>query len=110
MRYLVAFLYTKLPPLCQEEWIGAAFSDNGTNNYLDIDKKILVLRNYKTKRQYGKRVISIPDSLIITIKKYIKRFNTKLVVCKVIDPYKVMSCAGIASYLRNIYLVVQFVY
>ena len=103
MRYLVASLYTKLPPLRQEEWIGSAFSDNGTNNYLDIDKKILVLRNYKTKRQYGKRVITIPDSLIITMKKYKKRFNTNLVVCKVTDPYKAMSCAGIASYLRNIF-------
>ena len=34
MRYLIASLYTKLPPLFQEEWIGAVFSDNGSNNYL----------------------------------------------------------------------------
>jgi len=106
MRYLVASLYTKLPPLRQEEWIGSAFSDNGTNNYLDIDKKILVLRNYKTKKQYGKRVITIPDSLIITMKKYKKRFNTNLVVCKVTDPYKAMSCAGIAFYLRFVYFYI----
>ena len=103
MRYLVASLYTKLPPLRQEEWIGAVFSDNGTNNYLDIDKKILVLRNYKTKKSYDIRTINIPKSLITTMKKYKHRFNTNLVVYKVTDPYKAMSCAGIASYLKNIF-------
>ena len=103
MRYFIAAIFTKIPPLRQSEWIGAAFVDTCNNNYVDLDKKILVLRNYKTQKQYGNRIINIPDSLITTMKKYKVRFKTNLLVSKVTDPNKSMSCPGVTSYLTNIF-------
>ncbi len=105
MRYYVASLYTKCPPLRQEEWLGAFIDveDTGTNNFIDTNKKILYMRNYKTMKAHHDREIPLPNSLVRTIKIYKKKFNTDITVCKVTDNNKSMSTAGLSMYLKNIF-------
>jgi len=54
-------------------------------------------------KTHGPREVPLPASLIITIKKYQKLFKTKLALCKVSDPDKAMSSAGLSMYLKGIF-------
>ncbi len=105
MKYYVAALYTKCPPVRQEEWLSAFIDveDTGDNNFIDTKKKIFFIRNYKTQKTYGKREIPLDTGLVVTIKKYKKLFNTDLAICKVSDNKKAMSSAGFSQYLKNIF-------
>lgn len=65
-QYLVLSLYTLLPPL-RNDWAMVKVTtneDTNTNfNYINTDKKKIVLNRYKTQGVYGTKVISIPKKL-----------------------------------------------
>ena len=104
MRYYVASLYTKCPPLRQQDWLGAFVDINDNNkNYIDTEKKMLYVKSYKTQKYYGNREVPLEPSLVTTIKKYINKFKTNIALCKVTDSSKAMSSAGFSQYLKNIF-------
>ena len=73
--YLLLTLYTSMPPLRGEEWcslrISVAREIPETGNYLDMNSWTLILRDYKTSKQYGERKIRLPEEIISVLKNYI---------------------------------------
>jgi len=70
-RHLLLSLYTKMPPLRGEEWCNAELQASDDNNYLDQDGWFLVVRNYKTSKQYGERRIPISTGLRKDLERYL---------------------------------------
>jgi len=104
IRYYVASLYTKCPPLRQQDLLGAFVDiDDKNKNYIDTEKKILYVKSYKTQKYYGDREVPLEPSLVTTIKKYKNKFKTNIALCKVSDSSKPMSSAGFSQYLKNIF-------
>ena len=61
--YLILCLYTEIPPL-RLVYASVDYNDIGDNNYIDIEKKKLILRQYKTKSKYGIKEYELSDNII----------------------------------------------
>jgi len=72
VKYVVASLYTYLPPLRGQDYYNTKIGVRKTGNYIDIDKWILVIREYKTAKQYGIRKIKLGIILRGILNKWIK--------------------------------------
>lgn len=66
--YLILCLYTDIPPL-RLVYASVDYEDKGDNNYVDVDKKHLILRQYKTKSKYGIKTYELSDDIISLIKQ-----------------------------------------
>lgn len=79
-KYLVINLYTQLPPLRNDYSGTRVFKElpetEIKENYIIIKDKQLVLKNYKTVKHYGTKIIDIPKKLVNIISKY-EFFKTK---------------------------------
>ena len=77
-KYIILRLYTDLPPVRNDYAFTKIFKnldsvpDNEKDNYMLLDDKILILRNYKTYKFYGEKKIIIPNSLLQVIKTFEK--------------------------------------
>jgi len=68
---LLLCMYTMIPPQ-RNDFYDVSF-DGSTDNHIDLDKKVLVMRNYKTHSRYGDRYIDLPDELIDEINCSLRR-------------------------------------
>lgn len=60
---LLISLYTMIPPL-RADFDKVKISDETKGNYINLNKKILVLNEYKTDKVYGKKIIKLPNNLM----------------------------------------------
>ncbi len=70
--YIISCLYTYLPALRGEEFYKTKIGIQLNENYLDIDRWVLVVQDYKTVKKYGVREIKIPLVLQNILKEYCK--------------------------------------
>ena len=71
MKYITLCLFTMLPPQRGQVFYNCYIDkDVEGSNILDIDKKILIIREYKTKRIYGTIELPLTDELIDIIKEW----------------------------------------
>jgi len=73
-KYLVLNLYSLIPPLRNDfarVEVFKKFDENFTGNSINLDKKTLILNEYKTIKTYGTKTIDLPEELIKIIKKWI---------------------------------------
>ena len=74
-QYLVLNLYYLIPPLRNDfarVEVFKKFDKKFNGNSINLDKKTLILKEYKTAKTYGEKVIDLPEELIKIIKKWIK--------------------------------------
>jgi len=81
VKYLVLCLYTYLPPLRLQDYIGTKVYKKNNNpiegeNYVDLSKKELIIQDHKNKKHCGTRTIPLPDELMKVIKKFHKKADT----------------------------------
>lgn len=78
--FLILSLYTYLPPIRGSEYINAQYifqdvdyetklEEDGMN-LIDMKNKKIVIGHYKTKKQYGIRIIDIPEELYDVLQEY----------------------------------------
>jgi len=131
LEYLLLALYTIVPPLRGEEYYATRVKrckkkefekcvESDDYNFYDMTNGNLVIKNYKTQRAYGTRIIKFPPRLKKIIKDWIENFgdgsewlipayNDKgkhitqqaftETLFRVFSPYKISS-----SMLRKIYI------
>lgn len=73
--YVIATLYTQIPPLRQNEYVTLSWTNRDDNNYLDLQNKQIVLRDFKTSGTYGENVIKIPEEVMEVLRIYRRRIN-----------------------------------
>ena len=84
LNYLVLALYVLNPPRRNKDYqIMMMFRNykddlNENYNYLDVDNKQFIFRNYKTEKTHGEQIIPINDDLMSIINLYIKHYPQKL--------------------------------
>lgn len=61
--FKLASLYYHLPPIRQGEYVTLTIDGSGKNN-IDLENKVMIIREYKTKKHYGDRTINLPDPLV----------------------------------------------
>lgn len=72
-RYIIACLYTYQAPLRTQDYLNCYFkkeTEEDTKNYIDLDKGIIVLNRYKTKKVYGRKEIEINKELMEILREY----------------------------------------
>ena len=62
-------LYTEIPPLRSQDYINTSFNSKNSTNYINLNKKELVIQEGKTTNKTNTRIIDIPDNVINIIKK-----------------------------------------
>ena len=78
LSHLVLSLYTEMPPRRNKDFMATVVvkSHNSrmpeTMNYLDLKNKQFIFNVYKTAKTYGQQVVAIPETLMRTIKNFIK--------------------------------------
>ncbi|MCK5020722.1 MAG: hypothetical protein KAS32_27120 [Candidatus Peribacteraceae bacterium] len=75
-KYMTLCLYTMVPPLRSQDWYTASIRQDSPGNYIDLDKKLLVCRVYKTSDIYGERTIELTSRLIRIIRTWIEISGT----------------------------------
>lgn len=69
---ILLLLYTVVPPQRNDYWKLHLINNNElpeTENYLVLDQKMIVLKNYKTFSTYGTMMILLPDEIMKVIHK-----------------------------------------
>ena len=107
IRYLILCLYTYLPPLRSQDFIGTKVYKKVKNpidheNYVDISKKILVVHNHKTMKSKGTRLVPLPDELIKIIKKFQKKAPSPYLLPQATDLQKPMKTVALTNTLARI--------
>lgn len=74
LQFVVLSLYVLLPPRRNEyqNMVVVTSVPNGTDNYLDLTKKQMVLNHFKTSKKDGSITLDVPESLQSVINLYIK--------------------------------------
>jgi len=76
-KYIVLMLYTRLPPL-RADYADTIFmgsgraKDNGVSNVMDAKRGVFILRQYKTARHEGQKVIDLPEELRAALMQWAK--------------------------------------
>jgi len=96
-KHLLLALYYFIPPLRQGEYINTTFTDDGTNNFVDITNSRFVMRKYKTSNKYGERLIHIPPKLLKIILDYKATSGSNYLLGKL------YSSSGITKMLNGIF-------
>ena len=85
MRYLTLCLFTMIPPQRGQIYFNCYVDKRPRNgaNYVDTKKGELHIREYKTKRSYGERIIKLPPQLTSLIKdwKQVTNCTNSLLLC-----------------------------
>ena len=83
--YLLCSLYTYIPPLRSEDYYSAVIKTDTTDiekeNYYDLEKKQLVLNQYKTVKTYGQRIVNIPEVLAEIIENFHEKSKSHYLIC-----------------------------
>ncbi len=103
LRWYIVCLYTYIVPLRQQDFINTRFTDSGFNNFMDLENKKLIIKNYKTFKNHGIRTINICDELIEIIKEYRIKFNNTDLMVRKVGGDKPMTNTGIGMFLKNIF-------
>lgn len=102
MGYVVFTLLTRIPPQ-RGECLFNCYIDRDVPgaNIIDLKKKQWIIRQSKTKKSYGERVIPLLDDIIKIIKewKQISNCNDKLLLCN--DQGGKMSTQSYTQFLNN---------
>lgn len=86
--YLLLSLYTMLAPLRSQDYTGTKVDPDNNDgiNYYDSKNKQLIIRNYKTEKTHGERIIDIPAKLHKIIMDFQKKSkgvnNDKWLICR----------------------------
>jgi hypothetical protein len=80
---IISALYSMLPPLRGEEYLQTKIFESVSEeitsyNYVDINRKLLVVNYYKTVNQYGQKRIVLPEELVQEINLYFAAGNNVL--------------------------------
>ena len=71
--------------ICDLEWCD---NDDSSNNYVDLDKKKMYIRNHKTSARTNKKyVYKLSDEIIDILQRYKKKFNYKYIFLSNRKPY-----------------------
>jgi integrase len=66
-------------PLRLNELINLQYEDTQTNNYVDFEKKQLVIRVHKTDKKNGTKILSINDDTVSEIKRHQELYPKKYI-------------------------------
>ena len=102
MGYVVFTLLTRFPPQRGETLFNCYVNrDVPGSNIIDLKKKEWIIRQSKTKRTYGERIISLPDDVVKIIKDWmeISNCNEKLLICN--DQGGKMSTQSYTQFLNK---------
>tara|TARA_R110000868_G_scaffold58558_1_gene180759 strand:+ start:771 stop:1673 length:903 start_codon:yes stop_codon:yes gene_type:complete len=93
LQELILSLYVMLPPR-RNDYINMQITNTNnikdlTKNYLDLKKELFIFNVFKTSKKDGQLIVTIPDNLMIVIKKYIKYHPNKLNLKKENIPFLV---------------------
>ncbi|MHB1097789.1 MAG: hypothetical protein ACYC3F_16645 [Gemmatimonadaceae bacterium] len=89
-KYIVLLLYTALPPLRADYadtiFIGSGGAkDNGKSNVMDAKRGVFILRQYKTAKHEGPKVIDLPENLRAALRGWAKVNGTGWLLVTVND-------------------------
>lgn len=99
----VLYLYTEIPPLRSQDYINTSFDKNESINYIDLDRKELIIREGKTTNKANSRIIDIPDKAVDIIKKVKELSQSKWLIPKVQTPSEHMKNDTFAKFLNTIF-------
>jgi len=102
MGYVVFSLLTRIPPQRGECLFNCYIDRNVPGaNTIDLNKKQWIIRQSKTKRSYGERIIPLPDDIVKIIKEWkeMSNCNEKLLLCN--DQGGKMSTQSYTQFLNN---------
>jgi len=69
---LMLLIGANIPPRRSQDLVELQFADNSKNNFLDLKKKTITYRVYKTSRAFGDQTIAINDNMIKLFKAWKK--------------------------------------
>jgi integrase len=73
----VLYLYTEIPALRSQDYINTSFNSKNSTNYINLNKKELIIKEGKTTNKTNTRIIDIPD-IVITIIKKVKSISNSI--------------------------------
>lgn len=84
-QYFLMCLLTIIPPQRGEVYFNCYTKKTPNANYVDLQESILHIRESKTKRSYGDRMIRLPPKLVSLIKQWQNITNCKnnLLICNI---------------------------
>jgi hypothetical protein len=108
--YLIFLLYTDIKPL-RNDFVDTKIlidhnSQDTTFNYIDLDKQIFILNNYKTDQTQGQKIIKLTTNIIQVLQIWMQFNHTEfiLVLPKNMKP---MNPTNLTKYLYNVFKPLQ---
>lgn len=97
------FLYTEIPPLRSQDYINTSFDKNESINYIDLEKKHLIIMEGKTTNKSNTRILDIPERVINIIKKVKELSNSIWLIPKVQNPNEKMPNDTFNKFMNTIF-------
>ena len=95
LRRLILHLYTEIPSLRSQDYINTSFEEGADTNYLDFENKLLVIKNWKTKKEgEAPRIIKLPDGLLKVVEETKDYLCTKWLIPYINDTSRNMQNAA----------------
>lgn len=106
IRYILLSLYTNLPPLRQIEYCDAVFKDGDEEpecNYIDLDKKIFIVKHHKMDKKMGVRKVELPDNLVEDLINFKNKSGSKNLLPQFNNVNLKLSSQGVTDTFRSIF-------
>ena len=103
MRYITLCLFTLIPPQRSQVYYDCYIGkDKAKSNFIDLNKKVLKIRNDKTSRSHGEREVPLPDTLVKILSKWLK-FKGEGILLPNAKGEK-MSTQSFTQYMKSIFM------
>lgn len=87
IKLLITLFYNNEIPLRGNELSEIEYEDKKTNNYINIKKSKLYIRNHKTSKQIGDKIFNTTEEINNLVKEMREKFKNKYIICKNKKPY-----------------------
>lgn len=102
MKYVTLCLFTMIPPQRGQVFFKAYINrDLPDYNLIDLKKKQLIIRNEKTTKSYGTRIIDLPSDLVTVLTKWHKVVGDSLLLPNSLG--EEMSTQSFTQFLKGIF-------
>ena len=106
--YMVLSLYILIPPRRNKDFMNMNLIRGQKLdtlpkevNYLDLDNKLFIFNDFKTKKKIGQQKLEIPDNLFDVIQIYLKFYPTKILK-KIYAPFLVNHIGAPLTHINSI--------
>lgn len=103
IRRLILALYKYIKPLRPQDYVNTSYLKDRTPNYIDLQKKVLVIKSGKTNSEENTRIVSIPDVLIKIMRYTQTKLGTTWLIPMVSDVARSMERTAFTKFFQNIF-------